>query len=242
MPATPWSLLGQAAGLDEAALEHLYRLYKPVILTHLRLYRRLPPADAEDVMQGFFQERVLRPGWLARADRERGRFRALLLVSLTNYLRDHLPRSPAGRDAAVPVEALPEESVEEADIFEVLWAQRVMASALEQARTACFAAGQASFWELFERRVVRPAVTGDKVEPYAACLERLGFASVQQACNALVTVNRRLQKALREVVGGYVEADRVESEIRALAELARRHDAVLAQLGCAAPRTRRGAR
>jgi len=231
MPQTPWSLLGRAAGLDDAALEQLYRLYQPVILRHLQVYRRLCLADAEDVMQGFFQERVLRPGWLARADRERGRFRAFLLASLTNYLRDHLPSLPAERQLSPSAEAGPEERVDETDTFAILWAQRVMESALERAREACLAAGQPSFWKLFERRVVRPAVTLADAESYAACLERLGFASVQQASNALVTVNRRLQKALREVVGGYVEAAEVESEIRALAELARRHDAVLAHLG-----------
>ncbi len=237
MPDTPWSLLGQAAALDEAALEHLYRIYQPVILKHLRLYRRLPPADAEDVTHGFFQDRVLRPGWLAKAERERGRFRAFLLTSLTNYLRDHVSALPAKRAGRIPVEALSKESVEETDTFEVLWAQRVMERALERAREACLAAGQASFWELFERRVVTPAMTGADAQSYADCLKQLGFVSVQQACNALVTVNRRLQKALREVVGGYVDADKVESEIRALAEFARRHDEVLAQLGQSEPLT-----
>lgn len=225
MPETPWSLLGQAAGLDDGALTGFYRLYQPVIVRHLRLYHRLAAADADDVSQGFFQERVLRPGWLARADRARGRFRSFLLVSLTNYLRDHLP------ELSRLVEREAEAEAGEADIFEVIWAQGVMESALERARQACLDAGQATFWELFEARVVRPAVTRAEAESYAACLERLGFASVQQACNALVTVNRRLQKALREVVGLYVDAGQVESEIKALALLARRHDEILARLG-----------
>jgi DNA-directed RNA polymerase specialized sigma24 family protein len=50
--------------------------------------------DAQDLTQGFFVM-IMERTWLGRANPERGRFRSLLLKSLTNFLNDASERRQA---------------------------------------------------------------------------------------------------------------------------------------------------
>lgn len=89
---TRWSLilLSAAGQTDEKkahrALTQLCHAYwRPIFLFICR--RGYSNEDAQDLTQDFFAK-ILENNWLSRADRQRGRFRALLLQSLKNFLRD----------------------------------------------------------------------------------------------------------------------------------------------------------
>lgn len=89
---TRWSLilLGANEQTDEdrarRALTQLCQAYwRPIFLFICR--RGLSVEDAQDLTQDFFSK-ILEPNWLQNADRKRGRFRALLLSSLKNFLSD----------------------------------------------------------------------------------------------------------------------------------------------------------
>ena len=90
---------------------------------------------------------------------------------------------------------------------------------LEKARNECTAAGQQSYWTLFELRILIPALNDAEPQPYETCIKSLGFTSVAMACNALVTVQRRLHRALRSVVRDYEPRSNIEDEIAALREI-----------------------
>jgi hypothetical protein len=68
-------------------------------------------------------------------------------------------------------------------------------------------------------RVLRPALYRLEPEQYDKCIRLLGFPSVAVACSALVAVQRRLQRGLREAVGRYAPKSAVDNEIRALREI-----------------------
>src|SRR5713101_3327061 len=87
---TRWSLVISAgsseSGEQEArdALAELCRTYwRPVFLFVCR--RGYSMEDAQDLTQDFFAK-ILEPGWLGHADRDRGRFRSLLRRSVQNFL------------------------------------------------------------------------------------------------------------------------------------------------------------
>jgi len=87
---TRWSLILSAAnsesGEQEArtALDELCRTYwRPVFSFICR--RGYSMEDAQDLTQDFFVK-ILGRNWLEHADRNRGRFRSLLLTSLQNFL------------------------------------------------------------------------------------------------------------------------------------------------------------
>ncbi|MDQ6623490.1 MAG: sigma-70 family RNA polymerase sigma factor [Verrucomicrobiota bacterium] len=87
---THWSLITLGAATDEEkrrnALTELCRTYwRPIFLYICR--RGYSFEDAQDLTQDFFAK-ILEMNWLGRADKSRGRFRALLLKSLKNFLID----------------------------------------------------------------------------------------------------------------------------------------------------------
>jgi len=93
---TRWTLVAEAARAGDAeardALGTIFLTYwKPLYRYARRTGKN--PEDAEDLVQGFFAILVESDG-LKSVDRERGRFRAFLLMALKNYMisewhRDH---------------------------------------------------------------------------------------------------------------------------------------------------------
>src|SRR5437660_10931924 len=87
---TRWSLILSAANLGSEeqkardALAELCRTYWRPMFSFVRA-RGYSIEDAQDVTQDFFVA-ILKDNWLQQADRNRGRFRSLLLKSLQNFL------------------------------------------------------------------------------------------------------------------------------------------------------------
>ena len=76
---------GQADSDESAqkALSTFSEAYWPPLYTFVRR-RGYSPADAQDIVQGFF-EHLFEQNALSRADQEKGRLRTFLLSSLQNY-------------------------------------------------------------------------------------------------------------------------------------------------------------
>ena len=219
-PQTAWSLVGRAGKHDSAALNELLSVYLPVIRSYLIHVRRLDAQECDDVVQGFIERCVLRGSLLSRADRQRGRFRSLLVVALNNYLIDQGRKPKIGPTKPLDSPEVPNvKAAERPDPFETLWARQVIRLAIEKVRADCIAAGQENYWSLFELRILRPALNGAEPQPYDKCIRSLGFPSVAIACNALVTVQRRLHRAVRDAIQKYVPQSDVENEISALRQI-----------------------
>ncbi len=95
---THWTVVLQAgkADADESARKALAvfsETYWPPLYTFVRR-RGYSPADAQDLVQGFF-EHLLKQKTLSRADREKGRLRTFLLGSLQNFLLKQRERMSA---------------------------------------------------------------------------------------------------------------------------------------------------
>ena len=95
-PATRWSLvdLARDSGGGEA-LERLCRDYWYPLYAFARRSGKTP-TDAEDLTQGFFQKLVER-GWLADAEREKGRLRTFLLTAFRRYMANEWRRDQTQR-------------------------------------------------------------------------------------------------------------------------------------------------
>src|SRR5258707_896828 len=94
---TRWTVVLQAGGSTSpgsaAALEKLCRAYWYPLYSFSRR-RGLAPHDAEDLVQSFFAF-LLEKDVIARADRERGRFRTFLLGALQNFHANERARTGA---------------------------------------------------------------------------------------------------------------------------------------------------
>ena len=160
---TRWSLIVSSLDGDKdgkkarEALAQLCRIYwRPIFAFTCR--RGYSTEDAQDLTQDFFLM-VLDSDLLRRADRDRGRFRSLLLKALQNFLIDaHEKRSAQKRGGglhfvswddwmaeapsqlSLPLDALKNWTPEK--IFDVRWAATVAERALTRLAEECESRGR----------------------------------------------------------------------------------------------------
>src|ERR1700677_2063696 len=131
-PRTDWSELGKAAQADEARLDRLIRLYWQPLRIYLAASFPGLKDQTEVLLQEFAEDKILKTGWLQRADRQRGQFRDFLKTSLRNFVLDRLSRAEV-KHAPVSLDELevdlpgPEETAEASDLT---WVRAVLAETL----------------------------------------------------------------------------------------------------------------
>lgn len=234
-PTTHWTLVSRAGGSDPAArqaLDELLRQYLPAMRWYLCTRRRLDAVEADDLLQEFVADKVLRRGLVRRADRKRGRFRGYLVRALDRFFLSWARRTTApawaggigvaslSHDRELLSEALrSHQASQAADLFDIAWARQVLELALHRMRQECESSRRHDLWVLFEARVLAPTIGGRAdAEPYREILRRAGLTvSAEQAFNLTVTAKRMFRRHLRAVVGEYaVNEDEVDEEIRFL--------------------------
>jgi len=230
---TRWSLILSAANLTNEehkardALAELCRTYWRPIFLFVRA-RGYSIEDAQDLTQDFFVT-ILKKNWLQHADRNRGRFRSLLLRSLQNFLVNAAEKtyahkrgggvefvswhdwvSEAASDSSIPAAML--ESLPPERLFDLTWAATVVEHALQRLREECETKG--TLW-LFQ--TLSPLLTDERDEvSYANLSAELGIAETAVK-KQLHNMRQRYRSLLRAEVSQTVEnpAD-IDDEIRYL--------------------------
>ena len=160
------------------------------------------PSRAEDLIQSFLLNKVLEGKLISKASRERGRFRGFLCTALDRFVANEIRRERAKMrspeksvtldsglgvaDSSPPVDAS----------FDIAWARRLLADALESMRRECDRFNRADIWGVFEARV-RPMFGNAEPVPYEQLVERFGFRSPAQASNVLIGAKRMFERVLR---------------------------------------------
>ena len=230
---TRWGLILSAANLGKEdqkareALSDLCRTYWRPIFSFVRA-RGYSVEDAKDLTQDFFVT-ILKDNWLQRADRNRGRFRSLLLRSLQNFLINAAEKTHArkrGGDAefiswddwkseapsqlSLPAQAL--KSLPPERLFDFAWATTVVEHALQRLREECESKGKLWLFQALSSRL-----TDERHElSYANLSTELGMAETAVK-KQLHNMRQRYRSLLRDEVSRTVEnpAD-VDDEIRYL--------------------------
>jgi DNA-directed RNA polymerase specialized sigma24 family protein len=230
---TRWSLILSAAnaGSEEQkvrdALAELCRTYWRPIFSFV-CARGYSVEDAQDLTQDFFLI-ILKENWLQHADRNRGRFRSLLLRSLQNFLINADEKTHAHKrggdvefiswdDWAAKAPSQLSNSAQGPDLlpperlFDLNWATTVVEHALQRLREECESKGK--LW-LF--RALSHHLTDERDEvSYAELSANLGVADTVVK-KQLHKMRQRYRALLRAEVSRTVEnpAD-VDDEIRYL--------------------------
>ncbi len=230
---TRWSLILSAAnpGSEQQkghdALAELCRTYWRPIFSFVR-GRDYSIEDAQDLTQDFFAA-ILKNNWLQHADRNRGRFRSLLLKSLQNFLintaeRTHARKRGGGVEFiswddwmaespsqfSIPIRGV--NSLPPERLFDLNWAATVVEHALQRLREECESKGK--LW-LFQ--ALSPHLTDERDDvSYAKLSAELGMAE-NAVKKQLHNMRQRYRSLLRAEVSQTVEnpAD-VDDEIRYL--------------------------
>lgn len=225
--ATHWSLV-LAAGRDStpdarAALEKLCRTYWPPLYSFVRRSGH-PPADAQDLTQGFFFQ-LLQRNFLNAVDPRKGRFRSFLLASLKHYLSNERDRARAqkrgGGQAPISIDAQDAEGRylhEPADpmtpdkLYERRWALTVLDQALARLQKEYAASGRGAIFEQLKGELTGAATRS----PHMEIGQELGMTpgAVKVAAHRL---RQRFGEVLRaEIAETVARPEDVEEEIRQL--------------------------
>lgn len=221
---TRWSIVlaaGQAGSLQSRrALESLCETYwLPAYAYMRRVVARVE--DAQDLTQGFFAH-LLEKDAIAKADPERGRFRAFLLTALKNFLANERHKARAekrgGGKAALSLDfesgesrcqIEPSHELTPERLFERRWVLTLLDLVLDQLRIELTEQGKEPHFEK-----LKAALTGDMDSAgYEQAAETLGITAAA-AKQAAYRMRKRYRELFRlEVARTVADDSEVDDEI-----------------------------
>ena len=224
---THWSVVLTAGDANSPraaeALEKLCRTYWYPLYAYVRR-RGHSPEDAQDLTQDFFAA-LLEKNYLARADKERGRFRTFLLTNINNFLHNEHDRATRlkrgggrdfvsweehvaeGRYAKEPASGLTPEQ-----IFEKRWATTLLERVLARLREEAVRDQRREFYDQ-----LKPHLWGESdAAPYAELAARFDMT-----VTAIKVTVHRLRRCYRdllrdEIAQTVADPSEVEGEIQYL--------------------------
>jgi RNA polymerase sigma-70 factor (ECF subfamily) len=227
---THWSVVlaagDQSSAEGQEALARLCHTYWLPVYAFVRK-RGHPPAEAKDLAQDFFA-RFLEKNSVARAVRERGRFRSFLMTSVQNFLRDARDHSQAQkrgggrpavsldeRDAEAFYRAQPADELDPAKEFELRWALTILDHVMQELRQEYVELGRGNLFDALQAHL-----WGDSESvPYPQLAEQfqLSLANVKSIAHRL---RQSYRTRLREEIAHTVcQPSEVDDEVRYLMQV-----------------------
>lgn len=223
-PRTDWAELSKAADAEQAPLDRLIRLYwQPLKIFLVATFPTLS-GQADELLQDFAGDKLLRDGWLKKADQTRGRFRDFLKTSLRNFILDRLSKADM-KNPPLSLDELEQEIPESpalAEAFDLAWTRAVLAETLRRMEADCRRPGKdqprrSQIWEIFRIRLLEPLFNDAPQLPYDQLVERFGLKSPLEASNTLLSAKRIFKAHLDQVIQDYAGKDAAtELEVQAL--------------------------
>jgi len=218
--------LAKAANAEPDELDRLIRLYwAPMRIFLVATFPNLRN-QADQLLQEFAEDRILRKDWLRRADPSRGRFRDFLKASLKNFTLDRLNRFEA-RHPPVSLSEVEGELLSAqnpSDAFDLQWVRTVLAQTLERMEADCNNPAENQprrgyIWQMFRLRLLEPALSDAQPVAYDELVQRFELRSPTDASNMLLSAKRIFKMHLNKVIEEYGERDAATLiEVNALAE------------------------
>jgi DNA-directed RNA polymerase specialized sigma24 family protein len=208
------SELRRAGGGDAEALGSLVAKYHAPLNAYLSLAFPSVRPHAEELLQDFAQDRLLREGWLARVDLDRGRFRDFLKTSLRNYVLNWLRKKRQEEQRFEPLDELelPAQQDAAADAFDLEWLRAIVSETLRRVEEDCLQPGKqqprrGQTWEIFKLRLLDPAFQDAQPPSYGELVKRFDLKSPTEGTNMLLDAKRRFERHLFKVVAEYETTD-----------------------------------
>ena len=205
------------------AMARLCRTYWPPLFAFLRR-QGYAPADAEDLVQGFF-ERFLGGSFLRDVQRDKGRFRSFLLASLRHHVanvrRDQRTQRRGGQATHLTLdepgalercEAVLHTEAPDEVVFDRVWAETIMHNAAQRLRTEYVGSGRGELFEVLRVWLAAEARPGE----YARVAPDLGLSEGALAA-AVFRLRQRYRQLVREEVAHTVQSPaEIDEEVRHL--------------------------
>jgi len=221
-PTTHWTSVYGVAGNDASsdALGRLLTRYLPALRAHL-ISIRLKPDLAEDLLQDFILDKVIKGRLISHADHYRGKFRTFLLNVLGNYIISWYRRQASmGRHPKRLTVDLDEGLVSSDGpgptlAYDLEWARELLDETLRRMEQHLKESGRPEVWGVFTGRLLDPTLHEAEPIAYDVLIQRFGFQSPSQAANAVITGKRMFHRILRSTIGEYArDESEIDEEIR----------------------------
>jgi RNA polymerase sigma-70 factor (ECF subfamily) len=210
----------------EAALTRLCQTYWLPVYAFVRK-RGHSPEQTQDLTQAFFAN-FLEKQHVAKADRERGRFRSFLMTSVENFLRNENDRAQAqkrggGRqpisldeqDAEARYLCEPTTEEDPAKAFEQRWAATLLGTVLGRLQAEFGATGRGDLFEALQAHLWGDAES----TPYPELAAQFGLSLANVKTTAL-RLRQRYRELLREEIAHTVALpSEIDDEIRHLMQV-----------------------
>lgn len=226
---THWSVVAACTDDNEmadAALARLCHDYWPPLYTFARR-RGYNPADAQDIVQGFFAN-LLKNKAYAQTERTKGKFRSFLLASLKNYMSDVWDRARAIKRGADYEFVLLDDEIDtverlysretaamtlnEEQQYERSWAAALVTRALERIRVEFNTGNKAHLFG-----ALKPFLTGGVGLPSHESVAKELDIPIDTLRSHLARLRARYREFVREEVARTIgPADDVDEELRHL--------------------------
>jgi RNA polymerase sigma factor (sigma-70 family) len=220
-PATQWTLVVAAAATPSpesaAALERLCATYWFPLYAYVRRCGH-SPCDAEDLTQDFFA-RLLERHWIARADRDLGRFRSFLLTAMKRFMakewakKQTLKRGGGVRTVPLRFDTAetrycrePADTSTPEQVYERQWALLLLESVLRRLREDYAREGKAALFDALQTCLVGSR----EAQPHAELAAQLGMTAgaVGMAVSRMRERYREcLKEEIRQTVASPAEVD-----------------------------------
>jgi RNA polymerase sigma factor (sigma-70 family) len=190
---TEWTkILNSSVG--ESILGELYVKYWRPIYSYLRR-KGFNNDQANDLIQGFFSEKVLGRQLIQKADRTKGKFRTFLLTAIHNYAidihRTYKPLQQLNEEIERPSNANEPEME-----FDIAWAKELLHSVLKELEAECKSNNKMTHWEIFRLWLLEPDIITEKVDMKSICI-KFKITDANKAYNMISNLKGRFRKILR---------------------------------------------
>jgi RNA polymerase sigma factor (sigma-70 family) len=224
---TAWTKIveAQQAGPDDTVrrhcLDYLAETYRDAVKMLVRTWGVRDENQADDLVQEYFT-RFLEKDWLNQLDRDRGRFRAFLRVSVRHFLlneKDKQRRRPSHVPIATEhgdddLRGAPEPASKEAgpeEAFNRAWARALMAKAVANFELLCQERELSHYWSVFDRHVLRPDEFNQP--SYSETAKALGMTE-EDVTRYLHRARNKFSNVVREMIRETVASeDEVDHEL-----------------------------
>ena len=192
-PNTHHSMINRIQEGDEdtrlLALTDFANSYRTPLIDYLIKCLNIDRADAEDLVQQFFLDKIMSGKVLGMAN-NKGRFRSALRTSLYNFFVDSKrAQKREGIERHFDVD-LDEDASEAINPIDLVWATALFRTSLARMKN------ESQHWELFFDRVLtQPPL------PYDQIIEKHGYSDPGKASNLLMTAKRQFNRILNDSVG-----------------------------------------
>ena len=226
-PATQWTLVVAAGATPSpeaaAAMERLCGTYWYPLYAYVRRCGH-SPADAEDLTQEFFA-RLLEHHWIARADRELGRFRSFLLMAMKRFMAKEWAKAQTlkrgGGMRLVPLRfdtaetrycREPADTSTPEQVYERQWALLLLEAVMKRLREDYAREGKGALFDVLQSSLVGSR----EAQPYAVLAAQLGMTE-GAVRTAVCRLRERYRMQTKQEIGHTVASSaEIDGELRHL--------------------------